>query len=591
MKKASLLLILSLFFVPVTAASQSPDDSFFDLRDYYADGTTDYTTSVRSQSWGTCWIFGTYAALESNLTMFRTWLAAGMEGEADLAEYHLDKFNGFNRKGEPDDEPDDSWYTGQKDPFPGSNYDESPVARTHGLTVHLGGDYRISAAYLTNYGAVNETTETRVSGDYPAKRIDFGYGDEDGIPKVSEEYRFFIPHDIEWLTLSGSDAEKRRRIKEAVADYGAVATCIYYGGGFFINGSHYQPSEDSRDPNHSIAIVGWDDNQETQAEENGAWLCRNSWGSGWNGDGHFWVSYADKHAARHPEMGGVSFRTVQENTFNCIHSHSLHGWQYDTGDDPLNITGAANHFVADENQVLLAVGFYSMAENVNYSLRVLDTLSNEGLELAQLDGSIERPGFHLVEFDRALFLPLDKDFFITLELDHGGYAFDASFKVYTAMGMKIAAESKPGIDPYEDFYKFDSASDFYLSQGTVTDPPYDVYSKALAGESFYRDAVGQWRDFLDYDAYNAFQTEWNDQSWNFTINAYAVTIADSTPGDCDSDQDVDGLDLALWAAAFDHPDCGEGSFCVADFDQDGDVDMIDLLVLAANFGNWRSTEF
>ena len=167
--------------------------------------------------------------MESNLSMNGNWLVAGMNGKPDLAEYHMDKFNGFNRKGKPDDEPNNTWYTGQKDPFPGSNYDEPLESRDHGIIVHLGGDYRIATAYLTNFGAVNETEDTIVSGSYPEKRIDFGYGDYDGIPKTDEAYRRFIPHDVEWHTLYGTEIEKRQRIKEAVVNYGAVATCMYWG--------------------------------------------------------------------------------------------------------------------------------------------------------------------------------------------------------------------------------------------------------------------------------------------------------------------------------------------------------------------------
>ena len=192
-KWCMICVFVPLFVLPALSSGQSPEDPFFDLRDYYGDGTTDYTTPVRSQSWGTCWIHGTYAAMESNLSMNGNWLVAGMNGKPDLAEYHMDKFNGFNRKGKPDDEPNNTWYTGQKDPFPGSNYDEPLESRDHGIIVHLGGDYRIATAYLTNFGAVNETEDTIVSGSYPEKRIDFGYGDCDGIPKTDEAYRRFIP--------------------------------------------------------------------------------------------------------------------------------------------------------------------------------------------------------------------------------------------------------------------------------------------------------------------------------------------------------------------------------------------------------------
>ena len=63
--------------------------------------------------------------------------------------------------------------------------------------------------------------------------------------------------------------------------------------------------------------------------------------------------------------------------------------------------------------------------------------------------------------------------------------------------------------------------------GTITDPPYDVYSKTNSNESFYKHASGQWLDFFNYDAYNNFQTEWNDNSWN--LPSPAIRLFPETP--------------------------------------------------------------
>ncbi|HHI04062.1 MAG TPA: hypothetical protein ENL45_00775 [Candidatus Woesearchaeota archaeon] len=57
-------------------------------------------------------------------------------------------------------------------------------------------------------------------------------------------------------------------------------------------------------------------------------------------------------------------------------------------------------------------------------------------------------------------------------------------------------------------------------------------------------------------------------------------------GDFDCDGDVDGSDLAIFAADFGRTDCNQPSVlpCEGDFDGDGDVDGSDLAVFAADFG-------
>ena len=63
----------------------------------------------------------------------------------------------------------------------------------------------------------------------------------------------------------------------------------------------------------------------------------------------------------------------------------------------------------------------------------------------------------------------------------------------------------------------------------------------------------------------------------------SITLG-SCKGDFDNDGDVDGSDLAVFAADFGRTDCSTGDKCEGDFDKDNDVDGFDLAVFAADFG-------
>jgi len=434
--------------------------SSFDLRNIGA------VTSVKDQSGGTCWTHGTMAAMESNLLMTGNWAAAGESGEPNLAEYHLDWWNGFNEHNNDDIDP------------PTGN----------GLTVHQGGDYRVASAYMTR----GEGTVRDVDGqsfDSPPDRWGL-------------DYHYYVAHDIEWYS-AGEDLSNIDLIKTQIVAHGALATCMLSEGQYFdyYYNSHYQPPTSSSQPNHAIAIIGWDDNRMTQAPQRGAWLCKNSWGIYWGEYGYFWISYYDKHCAKHPEMGAISFQGVDKQEegyyYHHFYYHDYHGWR-DTKEDCLE---AFNAFTARDDQLLESVSFFTAADGVSYTVRIYDDFDGTDLsnELYSASGTHSYTGFHTIDLPAPIELNSGNDFYVYVELSHGGHPYDCTSEVPVLLGASyrttVESSAHPGESYYRDggvwhdLYDFNSTANFCIKARAIELAPLPVRTRSVLdvgdGHSLY----------------------------------------------------------------------------------------------------------
>ncbi len=77
----------------------------------------------------------------------------------------------------------------------------------------------------------------------------------------------------------------RQKMKEAICAHGSVSTTVNATDMFanYRSGVFNEPGVGGP-INHAVNLVGWDDSR-------GAWLLRNSWGTGWGEAGYMWIAY------------------------------------------------------------------------------------------------------------------------------------------------------------------------------------------------------------------------------------------------------------------------------------------------------------
>lgn len=208
-----------------------------------------------------------------------------------------------------------------------------------------------------------------------------------------------------------------QEIKTAIYTYGAVTATIYIQEDL-LNRDPYC-YEGTKDGNHDLVILGWDDDY---GAEKGAFLCQSSWGKTFGDQGTFYVSYED---ARIRDRVIVYSGVESPENYDTIYQWDLQGKNVSLGYDQESCF-FANVFTGEEAEVISAVGFYTLRENSEYKIYVVedfcDTESFQNRRLTNT-GKIPKKGYYTIELAEPFRIMAGESFGIVVELTTEGIGY------------------------------------------------------------------------------------------------------------------------------------------------------------------------
>ncbi len=485
-------------------------ESEVELPSFYSSKELGFTTPVRNQIYNTCWAYSAMATFESALL------------KKGITTPHFAPMN-MNH-----------WGTLRQD---NTGWNRNYTS---------GGYSYISLGYLSSWqGPLLES-------EYPETTSIANYS-----TLTNSSTKQAVANGI--IYLDSGDIET---VKTAVYEYGAAV------GNYHVNEAYYNPTNNAYFCNyeglvtsqlngHAISIVGWDDNfskdnfnENAQPENNGAWLCKNSWGINWGDHGYYWISYEDYYLFDTRFGHSYTYNDVElYNNTKTLYQNEIDGatyeFEYISNYDMLTYI---NVFDKDENyDTIDKINFETISEGAIYNIHSVPIKADGTIECdinkwkILASGIIPYCGYHSIDVE---------DFKVD------GEKFAIGIELTRLNGSKNSI----------------GVGEWLTSGGNMIFTPQSKHGQSylLYGHGHLIDVMDFYKDYLG-----------DEIGGTFVIKAVAKeTEKEYSLGDVDLDGSISVMDATVIQMAIaQKTTITEQQQALADTDKDGNVSIMDATVI------------
>ncbi len=342
----------------------------FDWRD------TGKVTPIKNQNpCGTCWVHGTLAALESKVLIEESTTC-------DFSEQNLDCCT------------DPAW------------------VYLIGNRCNGGGWSWLAGDTLTKKGSRLEACQPYNTSTINTEACD----DSCQSIKMVTDYRM--------IANEATSPDTIEPIKNAIYNHGPLAMSYAADDGthMYPGSIYYWPDCPANEVNHLVCIVGWDGTVAHPADGgSGAWIVKNSWGTGWGDNGYFYLCYG---SAGMCEVASLDYKDYDCNEQvyyldEAGNIANLGNWEDYAG-------WMANIFTSTQDGELTHVDFWTTSNSAQYEIYVyLDGDISDGLQdlATSQSGTCQEFGYYSIPLSSPVSVNNGQSFISVVKMTTPGYKY------------------------------------------------------------------------------------------------------------------------------------------------------------------------